>query len=85
MTFSVQLGNRAEKALKRMSANDAARIARALRDMSDDPLSGDIVKLKGTEAYRRRVGDYRILFAVDFLQRAVAVLDILRRTTTTYR
>jgi mRNA-degrading endonuclease RelE of RelBE toxin-antitoxin system len=68
-----------------MSANDAARIARALRDMSDDPLSGDIVKLKGTEAFRRRVGDYRILFAVDFLQRAVAVLDILRRTTTTYR
>ena len=53
--------------------------------MRDDPLSGNVVKLKGTGAFRRRVGDYRIIFSIDFKRLTVDVLDILRRTTTTYR
>ncbi len=53
--------------------------------MEADPLSGDVVKLKGMDSFRRRVGDYRIIFDIDFKTRAVRVFDILRRTTTTYR
>ncbi|MBI3710525.1 MAG: hypothetical protein HY246_23010 [Proteobacteria bacterium] len=53
--------------------------------MHADPLTGDIVKLKGTGAFRRRVGEFRIIFDIDFAARGVRVLDILRRTTTTYR
>jgi mRNA-degrading endonuclease RelE of RelBE toxin-antitoxin system len=42
------------------------------------------VKLKGTDAFRPRVGDYRIIFGIDFARGAVGVLDVLRRTSTTY-
>jgi mRNA-degrading endonuclease RelE of RelBE toxin-antitoxin system len=54
--------------------------------MRADPFTGDVVHLKNAEAaYRRRVGDYRILFDVFRERRHVDVVAILRRTTTTYR
>jgi len=53
--------------------------------MRTDPLLGDVVKLAGQHAFRRRVGSYRIIFQIDFQARAVGILDIARRTTTTYR
>jgi len=53
--------------------------------MKANPVFGDVVKLKGTDAFRRRVGDYRIIFTIDFEGRRVRLVDILRRTTTTYR
>jgi len=53
--------------------------------MGFDPLSGDVVKLAGTEAFRRRIGNYRIIFDVDFKAQSVRIFDVLRRSTTTYR
>jgi mRNA-degrading endonuclease RelE of RelBE toxin-antitoxin system len=53
--------------------------------MRTDPLVGDVVKLAGHDAFRRRVGAYRIIFRIDFQARAVVILDVARRTTTTYR
>ena len=53
--------------------------------MRTDPLSGDVIKLAGEDAFRRRVGSYRIIFRIDFGARMLGILDIARRTTTTYR
>jgi mRNA-degrading endonuclease RelE of RelBE toxin-antitoxin system len=66
-------------------AADQGRILAALRAMQTDPLSGDVVKLAGQDAFRRRVGSFRIIFRIDFKARVVGILDIVRRTTTTYR
>lgn len=53
--------------------------------MQQDPFSGDIVRLKGQPtAWRRRVGNYRILFDVYPQQLLVLVTAIARRTSTTY-
>ncbi len=57
----------------------------ATNAMHGNPLSGDVVKLVGQDAYRRRAGSYRIIFRIDFKAFAVGIIDILRRTTTTYR
>ena len=62
MNWTVALSDRAQKSLKSLPKADRARIIGALEAMEDDPLSGDVVKLKGTEAFRRRVGSYRIIF-----------------------
>jgi mRNA-degrading endonuclease RelE of RelBE toxin-antitoxin system len=54
--------------------------------MANDPHAGDIVRLKGTRfGWRRRVGDYRILYDLDPAERLITVQHIARRTTTTYR
>jgi mRNA-degrading endonuclease RelE of RelBE toxin-antitoxin system len=55
-----------------------------IEQMRVDPLSGDVVKLKGQEAFRRRVGSYRIIFSIDFRGRLVGIADVQRRTSTTY-
>jgi hypothetical protein len=38
----------------------------ALSAMQTDPLSGDVVKLAGQDAFRRRVSNYRIIFRIEF-------------------
>lgn len=85
MAFVVHLAHRAEKGLRGLPAADASRILAALEEMEIDPLTGDIVKLKGMDAFRRRVGSYRIIFSINADEGAVEVMDILRRSTTTYR
>lgn len=77
---------RAEKVLARAPPNEEVRIRVALVEMSSDPFSGDVARLKHERtAFRRRVGDWRIFFDVDHARRLVQVRLIERRTTTTYR
>jgi mRNA-degrading endonuclease RelE of RelBE toxin-antitoxin system len=53
--------------------------------MEQDPFSGDIVRLKAQPtAWRRRVGNWRILFDIVPEKGQVLVHDIVRRTSTTY-
>ena len=86
MTWDVQLSSRANRSLSRIPKRDQQRIDRALLAMRAEPLSGDIVPLKGEHQglFRRRVGPWRILFAVKLEDRAIVVHDIRRRTSTTY-
>ena len=85
MTWTLRVAKRAEKQLKQFPAQDQARILAALQAMSQDPFSGDIVRLKNQlTAWRRRVGSYRIFFDVYPNQLLVDVVEIRRRTSTTY-
>jgi mRNA-degrading endonuclease RelE of RelBE toxin-antitoxin system len=53
--------------------------------MQQNPLSGDITRLTSERsAWRRRCGAYRIFFDVYPDRHHVDVLDIARRTSTTY-
>ncbi len=85
MSFALHVARRAERSLRRIPSSRRDQIMAALDAMHEDPLAGDVVKLKGTDAFRRRVGDYRIIFTIDFDHAAVGIIDVLRRTTTTYR
>jgi mRNA-degrading endonuclease RelE of RelBE toxin-antitoxin system len=54
--------------------------------MRDSSFQGDIQHLKNQpSAFRRRVGDWRILFDPDPNRHLVLVTAIERRTTTTYQ
>lgn len=72
--------------MRSLPARERERINRALNDMKGDPLSGDITALRGgyQRLYRRRVGSWRIIFALRPGRRLIIVADILRRTSTTY-
>jgi mRNA-degrading endonuclease RelE of RelBE toxin-antitoxin system len=69
-----------------MPSRDRGRLNNALNEMKNQPLSGDIVPLRGEYqgAFRRRVGAWRIIFTVRPEGRVVIVHDILRRSSTTY-
>jgi mRNA-degrading endonuclease RelE of RelBE toxin-antitoxin system len=54
--------------------------------METDPFAGDVARLGGEPAaFRRHVGDWRLLFDVHREVRLVEIRSIERRSTTTYR
>jgi mRNA-degrading endonuclease RelE of RelBE toxin-antitoxin system len=85
MTWTVIVAKPARKQLARFPAKDQSRIEAVLKAMTADPFSGDIIKLEGeANRWRRRMGNYRIFFAVNTAESTVSVSAILRRTSTTY-
>jgi mRNA-degrading endonuclease RelE of RelBE toxin-antitoxin system len=84
MRWTVAVAGPARRQVAKYPARDQLRIEAAIRSMADDPFSGDTLKLEGPgNQWRRRVGNYRLLFTV-FPYRTILVSAILRRTSTTY-
>jgi len=53
--------------------------------LSKDPYFGDIKKMKGERnAWRRRVGVYRIFYDIKLDQRIILVFDLDKRDGNTY-
>ena len=86
MDWDVRLSSRARRALEQIPVRDRGRIAAALVEMKRDPRAGDTRPLQGRHqgAYRRRVGSWRIIFALKLDGQTVLVADITRRTSSTY-
>jgi mRNA-degrading endonuclease RelE of RelBE toxin-antitoxin system len=78
--FSILIHRKALKEIDGFSAEDKERILSAIRQMATEPFSGDIKPIKGVKGVlRRRVGDYRIAFTVNFEKSEVIVLRVGRR------
>ena len=85
MSWTLRVARRAEKSLARSPAKDRARLVTAIGEMQDNPFVGDVVRLQGEDnTWRRHVGSYRILFEIDIKGLTVDVLEVARRTSTTY-
>jgi mRNA-degrading endonuclease RelE of RelBE toxin-antitoxin system len=84
MEWTVVLAGPARKSLKQIPAGDKSRILAALAEMEQNPFQGDIRRLQGLPGFRRRVGNWRILFEILLERRHVVVAAIERRTSTTY-
>ena len=85
MNWKIYATNRAEKQLKKLPKSDAERIEETIDAMALNPFSGDIEKLSGEDnAWRRRVGSYRILYEVNITKKIAYIIDIKRRTSSTY-
>jgi len=71
VTYSKQ----AIKTLSRIPANESARVRSKVRQYADNPASqmNNVRKLQGRDAYRLRVGDWRIIFGEDEV-----VIDVIK-------
>ena len=88
MNWAVELSASAIKELKKLPRDRQAQIERAIDEMESDPMAGDVIPLKGSEwkgSFRKRVGPYRIIFALDRKTLTVAVSAIFIRSEKTYR
>lgn len=85
MNWTVVIDGYARKYLKRISKKDASRIREALRELVSNPYAGDIEKMSGEQdAWRRRIGSYRILYEVHKSSKVIYVNEIKRRTSNAY-
>lgn len=62
MTFTIEWKENALKDLEKLEIAVSRRIYKKIDELSKDPFSLDIKRLKGINAFRLRIGDYRILF-----------------------
>ena len=70
--------------LRKLPRNDQAAVERVIDGMALHPYGGDIQKLGGQAAWRRRVRDYRLKFFIYQESRSVFIYELKRRTTNTY-
>ena len=85
MAWNLQLAGTAQKELRRLPTRDQLRVNAALLAMQQDPFQGDVKRLQGqSTAWRRRVGNYRIIYDLYFDQRLIVVHGVVRRSSTTY-
>ena len=88
MSWACELTEDAERDLRKLPKAVQKRVARVVTQMESDPFQGDVKALHGEEwkgVFRRRIGDYRLLFVANHEKRIVSVLRVLIRSGKTYR
>jgi mRNA interferase RelE/StbE len=71
--YAVHVKRSAEKELDALPARARNRISQQLLALEADPRPHGVEKLRGQEAYRLRVGDYRVLLTIDDTARIVTI------------
>ena len=80
MIFRVEYSSGAEKFLQKAEKSLAKRIIAKIESLAKTPLIPDSQKIEGNEKiFRVRVGDYRILYEVDFREKLVGIIKIDKR------
>ena len=77
--YEVRLHPQAARAFRRLQHPLRGRIAAAIDALADDPRPTGPTKLAGRDDYRIRVGDYRVVYAVDDDEHLVLIARIAHR------
>lgn len=65
MVYEVFIEKLAQKELLNIPRNDQERIIQVIHALSENPRPHNVRKLSGREAWRVRVGKYRIIYEID--------------------
>jgi mRNA interferase RelE/StbE len=84
-TSRVLLAPAAERQLRRLPAVDAARARGPILALARDPWPSGAGRAAGSDLWRVRAGDLRIVYAVNDAAREVVVVRVARRSESTYR
>jgi mRNA-degrading endonuclease RelE of RelBE toxin-antitoxin system len=88
MPWTVRIADDAHLFVESLPEKTRRQISRSITQLEEDPFRGDVKPLKGNEwkgYYRKRAGDYRIIFLMHHERRLIDVSWALRRTEKTYR
>jgi mRNA interferase RelE/StbE len=74
-----------EKLKNRIRRQDFDKVREAVAGLAEEPRPQGVRKIKGEEkAYRIRVGSYRVVYDVYDNDKLVLILQVVRRSETTY-
>jgi mRNA interferase RelE/StbE len=79
MAYIVRLKPRAERDLDRLPIPLARRIWEKLLGLEEEPRPPGCSKLEGSDGYRIRVGDHRVVYLIDDRARTVECVRIAHR------
>ena len=85
MGYEVRLRRAAQKDLDALRGRDYEAIARAVWHLAEDTRPPRVRKLADSDLWRIRVGNYRIVYAIDDEAQLVTIVRVARRGEDTYR
>ena len=62
------------KAIRKMHPQIARRVMTAIEGLADDPRPSGVTALKGQDAFRIRVADYRVVYTINDNELTVVVI-----------
>ena len=78
--LAVKIHKSALKELNSLPASIKSKVLNACSSMTNDPFEGDVKPLAGVSGvFRKRVGDYRIAFSVNFAENEVLIIKVGKR------
>jgi len=77
--YSVVIVSKAEKEFLKLPARVKASLTKKILSLEDNPRPLGAKKLKETDYYRIRVGDFRAIYSIDDNERTVKILSIGHR------
>jgi mRNA interferase RelE/StbE len=77
--YEVNVSPIADKAIAGLPKQVRARIAVKLVALSTNPRPPGSIKLTGHDAYRIRIGDYRIIYTIEDKRLVILVIDVGHR------
>jgi mRNA interferase RelE/StbE len=83
--YLVDLAPAAQRQLRRLPPGAAAALRGPILALAIDPRPPGAVRLAESDLWRIRVGDLRVIYAIDDGDRIVIVLRAARRSESTYR
>ncbi|HBS04356.1 MAG TPA: type II toxin-antitoxin system mRNA interferase toxin, RelE/StbE family [Leptospiraceae bacterium] len=79
MIYELRLKKSAEKELLDLDRITRQRVVGALENLAQSPGAADTKKLKGSDAFRLRVGQYRVLYTIDHKESTIEIYSIAHR------
>jgi mRNA interferase RelE/StbE len=83
--YRVELTPAAQRELRDLPPGEAARLRGPILSLAIDPRPPGVVKLTGTDQWRLRVGQLRIVYLIDEASKLAVVIKVARRSESTYR
>ena len=78
--YEIEFQPSVRKDFRKLSPDNASRILPKIGELATDPFPPQSIKLKGSEyLYRIRVGDYRIVYAVDLDACKISIYHVRHR------
>ncbi len=77
--YQVRIERKAQKKLEKIPDPYYSNIKAAVLDLANDPRPQGYKKLKGREAYRIRVADYRVIYEIQDTELIVDVIELGHR------
>jgi len=83
--YRVELAPAAQRQLGRLPPGVAASLRGPILALAIEPRPTGVAKLAGTNFWRIRVADLRVIYVIDDAARVVVVVRVARRSESTYR
>ena len=80
--YNLEWKENALRELEKLESSLARRILKKVDELSDNPFSKDIKRLKGCNDFRLRIGDYRVIFVIE--KNRIQILKVGHRKNIYY-